>query len=64
MQGTAEASMKLQYMFSGRCALFAFGKWNVSTNELDMEWPSVQYCDFVLAAAVLCFIVALYNAVR
>ena len=53
---------KLQDMFSGRCALSAFGKWNVSTDKLDMEWPFVQYCDFVLASAVLCFIVALYNA--
>ena len=51
-------------MFDGRCALFAVGTWNLTTDELDMQWPLVQYCDFVMASALMCLIVSLYNAIR
>ena len=51
-------------MFDGRCVLFAGGTWNVSTGELEMRWPSVQYCDFAMASALICLIVSLYNAIR
>ncbi len=44
--------------------MYATGEWNLTNGQLMVDWPAMEYCDFVLSASIVDIIVAGIQFVR